>query len=147
MLTLKVGIRRLKKTIVIYAAALAAAVFALEWLEYHKFMRTLKSEIYVVLLAMGFTVLGLWVGIRLTRRPTETAFKKNTTAIRALGITEREFAALELLALGQSNKEIALVMKVSPNTVKTHVTRLYEKLEVHSRVQAVRAARELRVIP
>lgn len=137
----------MKKTMLIYALVLAAAVFALEWLEYHKFMGALKTEAYIALLAVGFTLLGVWVGIWLTRKPAVSSTEKNAAAIRALGITEREYAALELLAEGRSNKEIARAMDVSPNTVKTHVTRLYEKLDVHNRTQAVHVAKELRVIP
>ena len=64
-----------------------------------------------------------------------------------MGITEREYAVLELLATGQANKEIARELDVSPNTVKTHVSRLYEKLEVGRRTQAVQKARMLRLIP
>lgn len=147
MLTGNQGIYRLRKSIVIYAAVLAVAVFALEWLEYHKLMRTLPVEVYVLVLAAGFTVLGVWVGVRLTSKVVTGGAEKNSAAIRALGITDREYSVLELLAAGKANKEIANVLNVSPNTVKTHVTRLYEKLDVHSRMQAVRAARDLRVLP
>ena len=65
----------------------------------------------------------------------------------ALGITKREYAVLEQLAGGQSNKEIAEVLHVSPNTVKTHIARLYDKLEVSQRVQAVQKAKDLQLIP
>ena len=54
---------------------------------------------------------------------------------------------LERLAAGQSNKEIARTLGVSPNTVKTHAARLFAKLEVSRRTQAVRKARDLRLLP
>ena len=53
----------------------------------------------------------------------------------------------EALADGQSNKEIARTLAISPNTVKTHIARLYAKLEVNGRVQAIEAARSLHLIP
>lgn len=68
-------------------------------------------------------------------------------ALQSLGITKREHAVLEQLALGHSNKQIAAALNVSPNTVKTHIARLYDKLEVNQRVQAVQKAKDLRLIP
>ena len=68
-------------------------------------------------------------------------------ALKSLGVTEREFAVLELLAAGRSNKEIARDLGVSPNTIKTHILHLFEKLQVQRRTQAIQKARELRLVP
>ncbi len=135
------------RTILLYAAALAIALVALEWLEYHYLMRAVSTEVYVGLLAMGFVALGLWAGTRLTPRPPAAAFERNRAAIRSLGLSPRECEILELLASGQSNKEMARSLGISPNTVKTHVGRVYEKLEVQKRVQAIEKARWLALIP
>jgi DNA-binding NarL/FixJ family response regulator len=135
------------RTVVVYALALAAGVFALQWLQYNYFVRTFPVEIYVVLIAAGFAALGVWAGMRLARRPASTTFEKNEAAIAALGITQREHTVLELLAAGKSNKEIAQKLGVSPNTIKTQVASLYQKLEVQRRTQAVQKARELALIP
>jgi ATP/maltotriose-dependent transcriptional regulator MalT len=91
--------------------------------------------------------LGMWVGAKLFRRsPPPAAFEANVKAQQSLGISERELEVLELLAAGRSNKEIAGQLNVSPNTVKTHVARLYEKLEVGRRTEAILRARELGMI-
>ena len=135
------------RTVILYAAALALAVAALEWLEYRYVTRMFSTEIYIVLLAAGFAGLGVWAGRRLTPRPAGAAFERNDAAIRALGLTARECEILERLASGQSNKEMARHFGISPNTVKTHVARLYEKLEVGRRIQAVEKARWLALIP
>ena len=137
----------MKKTILIYAAGLAAAAFLLEWLESRFLLRELGAEIYVLIIAICFAALGIWVGWRITGTRTGGQFAKNTAALESLGITDREYAVLELLAAGQANKEIARELDVSPNTVKTHVSRLYEKLEVGRRTQAVKKARTLHLIP
>lgn len=137
----------MKKTIAIYAVILAAGAFLLEWLEYRYIARVFSTELYIFLIAIIFVVLGAWIGYRLTRHPAPQAFEKNEAAISALGITTREHQTLELLAAGQSNKEIARTLSVSPNTVKTHVSRLYEKLDVQRRTQAVQKAKELAIIP
>ena len=76
------------------------------------------------------------------RRPAE-AFTPNEQVRGTLGISDREFEVLELLAAGRSNKEIAAALNVSPNTVKTHVAKLYSKLEVTRRTEAILRAREL----
>lgn len=137
----------MKKTIVLYALALAAAAFALQWLEYQYVARVFAPEIYVVLIAVGFTALGAWVGWRLTRKAPPAPFEKNAAALAALEITEREYETLEHLAAGLSNKEIARRLGVSPNTVKTHLARIYEKLEVSRRTQAIQKAKDLSLIP
>jgi DNA-binding CsgD family transcriptional regulator len=135
------------RTVLIYALALAAAVTALEWLQYRYVTRAFTTEIYLGLLAAGFIALGIWVGQRLTPRAPGAEFERNDAAIRSLGLTSRECEILELLASGQSIKEMARTLGVSPNTVKTHVSRVYEKLEVQKRVQALEKARLLALIP
>lgn len=135
------------RTILLYAVALALAVGALQWLEYRYVMRTLTTEVYIAILAVGFVALGVWAGQRMTPRAAGPDFTRNDAAIRSLGLTPRECEILELLASGQSNKELARSLGISPNTVKTHVARLYEKLEVTRRIPAVEKARWLALIP
>ncbi len=136
-----------KRTIVIYSLALAGAAFALQGMEYFFLVRVFSTELYIVLIALGFAGLGMWVGHRLAPRHSPPAFEKNMQAMAYLGISEREYEVLELLAEGLSNKEIAERLFVSPNTVKSHLARLYEKLEVSRRTQAVSQAKALRLIP
>lgn len=136
------------RIILIYALALGLAVFVLNWLEYRYLARTLPTEIYIVLLAIGFAALGAWAGIRLTpRRQPAAPFARNEAAIRALRLSPREVEIVASLALGESNKEMARRLGISPNTVKTHLARVYEKLDVQRRVQAVEKARFLALIP
>ncbi len=132
------------RTILIFGGILAVAAFGLQWLEYQLLARTHPGELYIVLLALGFMGPGVWAGARLfPRRPAGEAFAVNVRVKETLGISEREFEVLGLLAAGRSNKEIASQLSVSPNTVKTHVAKLYGKLEVTRRTEAVMRAREL----
>ena len=135
------------RLIVVYALALAAGAFVLQWLQYRFLARAFTVEIYIVLIAAGFAALGVWAGMRLARRGAPGAFEKNEAAIASLGVTQREQEVLSLLAAGKSNKEIAQKLGVSPNTIKTQVASLYQKLEVQRRTQAVQRARELALIP
>jgi DNA-binding CsgD family transcriptional regulator len=135
------------RTILLYALALALAATALEWLKFRHWTGAFSSEIYIFLIAACFIALGLWAGRRLTPRPAGPGFQRNDAAIRSLGLTPRECEILALLASGRSNKELARALGISPNTVKTHIARLFEKLEVQKRVQAIEKARSLALIP
>lgn len=137
----------LLKTVLIYGSALAAGAVALQWLEYQFWARTHAGTIYVALIAAAFLCLGIWVGSRLFRRePRDGEFTPNERALSSLGITGREREVLQLLADGRSNKEIASRLGLSPNTVKSHVARLFEKLQVARRTEAILHARELGLI-
>ena len=135
------------RTIIFYALALALAATALDWLEFRHLTQAFSTQLYLLLLALGFTALGLWAGRRLTPAPAPAEFRRNDAAIRSLGLTARECEILALLASGGSNKELARALGISPNTVKTHVARLYEKLEVQKRIEAIEKARWLALIP
>ena len=135
------------RIVILYAIALAAAVFALEWLHYQYFTKVYSVEIYVILIALGFASLGIWIGHRLTAQKPRGPFEQNSAALKSLGISGRELEVLEALAAGQSNKEIARTLDISPNTVKTHVTKVYAKLQVNGRVRAIEEARTLHLIP
>jgi ATP/maltotriose-dependent transcriptional regulator MalT len=135
------------RTIALYGFALAAAAFVLEWLQYRHFVRAQPTEAYVVAVAVIFAVIGAWAGRRLMPPARHEMVERNDAAIRYLGISERELDVLTLLASGNSNKEIARRLDISPNTVKTHVARLFAKLEVSRRTQAIQKARALDILP
>jgi DNA-binding CsgD family transcriptional regulator len=135
------------RVVVSYALALALAAALVAWVQYRNEANAFSTELYITLIAIGFTALGLWAGSRLTRRPAPVPFVRNEAAVASLGLTSRECEILALLASGKSNKEIAHALGVSPNTVKTHVARVYEKLAVRRRMQAVEKARWLALIP
>ncbi|HUO68116.1 MAG TPA: LuxR C-terminal-related transcriptional regulator [Gammaproteobacteria bacterium] len=132
------------RIVVVYGAILAAASLGLQWLQYRYLVRAYSFEAYVALVAVAFLGIGVWAGARLFRRaPSVAPFEPNTRVQQTLGISERELEVLELLAAGRSNKEIAGRLRVSPNTVKTHVGKLYGKLDAKRRTEAIRRAREL----
>jgi two-component system, NarL family, response regulator LiaR len=135
------------RTIVTWALVLAAGALALQWLEYRYMVRALPLEVYVTIVGLAFAVGGVWVGWKLSARAAPGPFERNTAAVASLGLTGQEVRVLEALATGQSNKEIARSLGLSPNTVKTHVGNLYAKLEVSRRTQAVGKARDLHLIP
>ncbi|OYY70394.1 response regulator transcription factor [Sphingomonas sp. 28-63-12] len=134
------------RTIILYGLALAIAATLLQWLDYRHAVRAFSTELYIALLAIGFVSLGIWVGKCLTPRAIRPDFIRNDAAARAIGLTAREAEILALLASGGSNKELARSLGISPNTVKTHVARVYDKLGVSRRIEAIEKARFLALI-
>lgn len=134
------------RTVSIYGGLLAVGAVGLQWLQYQMLVRTHPAEIYIALLAAACMALGAWLWVRLWPRPAPTSAAPDPAAPQRLGISERELEVLEHLAAGRSNKEIALRLEVSPNTVKTHVAKLFEKLGARRRTQAILRARELGVL-
>jgi DNA-binding CsgD family transcriptional regulator len=135
------------KPVVSYGALLAAAAVALQWIDYHELARAHPGSLYTFVVAAGFLALGLYIGARVIARPQPAPFDGNAKALAALGISPRELEVLHEIAAGHSNKEIAERLSVSPHTVKTHVGRLFEKLEASRRTEAISKARELGIVP
>lgn len=140
----------MKRTVLLYGLALAVLVFLLKYLEYRLIVHDLSIEFYVGLVALFFTGLGIWAGLKLTRKQIVIVgpdFLLNEAELKRLGISKREHEVLELIANGLSNQEIADKLFVSLNTIKTHSSNLFLKLEVSRRTQAIQKAKELRLIP
>ncbi len=133
------------KRIAIYGGLLAAGTLLLQWLDYRRLALAHSGGIYLALVAAGFLALGVYIGARVIA-PRPGAFEGNPQAIAALKLSPREMDVLRELAAGYSNKEIALRLHIAPDTVKTHVARLFEKLAAKRRTDAINRARELGIV-
>ena len=143
-------LRRHKYTI-LYGAGLAILLILLKWLEWRFIIFDHAIEIYSGAIAVLFTALGIWLAMKLARpnvitvtKPAET--EPNPQIIAKLGLSARELEVLQLMAEGLSNQEIAARLYVSLNTIKTHTSRIFEKLDARRRTQAVEKARRLGLI-
>lgn len=131
---------------------MAFLLFFLKWLEWRFVIIDNAFEFYAGAIAIIFTTLGIWLAGKLTSKrsvPQVTAafsFTVNQTEIRNRNITKREIEVLQLLASGMSNAEIAETLFVSQNTIKTHVSNLFVKLEAKRRTQAIDRAKILGLI-
>lgn len=135
------------KRVILYGGLLAGGTLALQWLDYQRLARTQAADVYIVLIAVAFLALGIFLGARLIAAPPPLPFDGNPEVQATLRISPRELTVLQELAAGRSNKEIAAELGVSPNTVKTHIARLFEKLEAKRRTDAIAKARELGIVP
>ena len=145
------------RTVVLYGMLLAALLLILKWLEWRFIVLDYAFEIYAGCIAAFFTGLGIWLALKLSKPKTITIEKQifinsrpfvlNEAQLEQTGMSKRELAVLELMAQGLSNKQIAERLFVSLNTVKTHSSKVFEKLDVQRRTQAVDKAKRLDLIP
>lgn len=148
----------MNKKILIYGFVLGVLIIGLKFAEYRFLIRSNSFEVYATLIAILFTTVGVWAGLKFVKKkevlvvkevlvqPTEN-FAVNENNLKHLGISKREHEVLILMAQGLSNQEVADKLFVSLNTVKTHSSKLFEKLNVQRRTQAVQEAKKLGLIP
>ncbi len=140
----------MRKTIVLYGGAMALLLALLKFIEYRYYVLDLPTELYIGTVALLFTFLGAWIGWTLTRKKRivlDPNFVVNEEVLERVGISKREYDVLELIAQGLSNKEISEKLFISTNTVKTHSSNLFQRLNVRRRTEAVKRAKELRLLP
>ena len=157
----------MKKTLLIYGLFLGVVSMMLKATEYWFWVKLNAFEIYGGLIALIFLGVGVWLGIRLNEKNKEKLSSTPENSVNTegrgfqggggliiadekmidnLGISKREYEVLKLLGTGMSNQEIADALFVSQNTVKTHTSRLFEKLAVKNRTQAILKSKELGII-
>lgn len=152
--------KRLKMNkIVIYGLALAAMLLLMKWMEYQFLILDHALDLYIGGIAILFTALGVWLAIKLSKPEKETIiierevpapkvpFTPSDEAVEQKGLSARELEVLQHMASGMSNAQIADKLFVSVSTVKTHSSRIFEKLEVSRRTEAVNVARKFGIIP
>ena len=142
----------------IYGLSGGVLIVVLKLIEFRFLVIEHSIEIYGGLIALLFAGVGIWLGLKLTKKkevvvvkevpvPYGQPFALNEERLKHLGITKRELEILELIAHGMSNREIAEKLFVSENTVKTHSSRLFDKLSAKRRTQAVQIGKEMGLIP
>lgn len=141
----------MRRTVIAYGLLGAVLIIALKLIEYRYLVVEHSFEIYGGLVAAIFAAIGIWLGLKMTGRQTPTEivvvhetppFVVDQARLEQLGITRREHEILTHIAAGLSTREIAQTLFVSENTVKTHASRLFVKLNARRRTQAVQIAKE-----
>jgi len=145
------------RQIILYGIALALFLFLLKWLEMRYLVADEELDVYIGIIALIFTGLGIWLAYKLRKPALQTVvvekevyrsdFTLNETEAKRLNLSKRELEVLQLMAEGLSNQEIAERLFVSLNTIKTHSAQIFEKMEVKRRTQAVEMGKRLSIIP
>ena len=145
------------KEILIYSVSMAILLLVIKWLEAYFIVFNYRLDLFIGAIAILFTVLGIWLAMKLVKPKTKIIEKEifvdspqtieiNHEEIEKLGISNRELDVLNLMALGLKNEEIGDKLFISLNTVKTHISNLFIKLDVKRRTQAVEKAKRLNII-
>ena len=148
-----------RKEILIYCISMALLLFLLKWLEAHFIVFNYRLDFFIGAIAILFTVLGIWLALKLVKPKVETRIVEkevyidssaqteiNQQEIEKLGISKRELDVLNLMATGLSNEEIAGKLFIGLNTVKTHSSNIFLKLDVKRRTQAIEKAKRMNII-
>ena len=143
----------MKSTIIWYGLAMAILLGILKTVEYQFLLRDIRLEVYVGIVAVFFVLLGIWIGWKLTQKPeplpstiveiAQTSAKPKPELLEKYRLSKREYEVLALISQGYSNQEIAEMLFLSLNTIKTHSSNVFLKLDVKRRTQAVQKAKEI----
>lgn len=142
----------------VYGLSIAVLVFLLKWLQWNFLIVDNSLDIYSGLIAVLFTVLGIWIALQLTRGrkaapvvvmqeriADPVPFRIDQAELEKLKLTPREYEVLQLMVKGHSNAEIAESLFLSLSTIKTHASNLFVKMDVSSRTKAIEKAKRLRL--
>jgi NarL family two-component system response regulator LiaR len=153
------------KLAILYGFSLAFLLLLLKWLEWRFIIMDHAFELYAGAIALIFTGLGIWLALKLSKPQKETVyieveveiekeiyikepveFVMDEKELEKLGLSKRELEVLQLMAEGLSNQEIAERLFVSLHTIKTHSSKVLEKMDVKRRTQAIEKAKRLKII-
>ncbi len=147
----------MRKNVLVYGALAGVLIAVLRFIDYRFLILEHSIEIYGALIAALFAGVGIWLGLKLTKEKivierVEVAvpagpFVFNQPKADELTLTPREIEVLGLMAEGLSNKQMAERLFVSENTIKTHCSRVFDKLGAGRRTQAVQFGKQLKLIP
>lgn len=149
------------RQILLYGIALSWSLFVLKWLQWNFIIEDHSTDIYIGLIAVFFTLLGIWIAQQLYKPETKTViiekkiyipqpqeeFTVNHIALENINLSRRERDVLQLIAKGMSNAEIAEQLFLSLSTVKTHVSKVFVKMDVKSRTKAIEKSKRLGITP
>ncbi len=146
--------------ILLYGLVLALLIFFLKWLQWKFIIVDNSLDIYIGLITLFFTILGIWAATQLVKPTIETVFVEkeiyiplsdeqevNEAELKKLSLSKREYEVLLLLVKGYSNAEIGEQLYLSLSTIKTHVSNLFVKMDVKSRTQAIEKSKRLKITP
>jgi DNA-binding CsgD family transcriptional regulator len=147
-----------RRVVLLYGLSGGLLIAALRYIEYRFLVVEHSIEIYAALIAVIFAAVGIRLGLSINKRKEvvvvreaapagDRPFTRDDAKVAELGLTPRELEILDRIAGGLSTRQIAEALFVSENTVKTHASRLFDKLGVNRRTQAVHVARTLGIIP
>ena len=146
----------MKQTIIGFGLLILALLVLFRLAKFNHLGSDLGIEIWIAVFSIAFFIIGLFLSRKLLAPKTKiiekeiiinhNAFTADEKQLEKLGLSKRELEILGLITEGLSNQQIADKIFVSENTVKKHVSNLFFKLDVQRRTEAIKKAKELRII-
>lgn len=139
----------MKKTILIFSVLIIAVLSLFQLSKYSVLTGDLKIEWVIGIIAVLFFFIGIYLNKRSLHKTitsTSELQQADTAKLETLGVSHREYEILLEISKGLSNKEIADKLFISENTVKTHISNLFIKLDAKRRTQAIQRAKDLKII-
>ncbi len=136
----------MKKTILVFGLLILALLFLFQLSKYSVLTGDLKIETVIAVIAIVFFFVGVYIHKKSLNKNSSETIEIDTSKIKQLEITNREYEVLKFISEGLSNKEIGDKLFVSESTIKTHVSSILVKLNAKRRTQAVKIAKQLKII-
>lgn len=136
----------MKKTILVFGLLILALLFLFQLSKYSVLTGDLKIETVIAVIAIVFFFVGVYIHKKSLNKNSSESIEIDTSKIKQLEITNREYEVLKYISEGLSNKEIGDKLFVSESTIKTHVSSILVKLNAKRRTQAIKIAKQLKII-
>lgn len=144
----------MKQTVIAFGILTFGVLVLVQLARISRFQSSLSFELWIVVFSAVFLGIGFFLNKKLSRPVVrvEQAYIENKpfTAdekeLEKLSLSKRELEILQLISEGLSNQQIAGKLFLSENTVKKHISNLFFKMDVERRTEAVKRAKELRIL-
>jgi DNA-binding CsgD family transcriptional regulator len=121
---------------------------------FQHFSSSPRTEWWIAGFSLLFFIIGIFISRNYFLKKQTVIVEKEIPAAAAIdekqlqktGLSPREYEILQLIGEGLSNQQIAGRLFVSENTIKKHISNLFLKLEVERRTEAVKKAKDLKII-
>ena len=136
----------MKKTVLVFGLLILALLLLFQLSKYTFISGNLKIELITAIIAVVFFFIGVMLNKKSLSKKKNQEDAIDQEKITALDISNREYEVLQKIAEGLSNKEIGEHLFLSESTIKTHVSNLLMKLEAKRRTEAVKKAKQLKIL-
>jgi DNA-binding NarL/FixJ family response regulator len=137
----------MKKTISIFSILILCVILLFEVNKFTFFKGDINKELIIAIIAIAFFFIGIYLNKKSFQRRSNDNFGIiDYSKIKDLKISNREYDVLLALNEDLTNKQIADKLFISVNTTKKHLSKVFSKLEVSKRTEALKKAKKLNLI-
>ncbi|HEY2583936.1 MAG TPA: response regulator transcription factor [Mucilaginibacter sp.] len=140
----------MKQVVISFGLLITALLILFRTASIYHFYSNIPNELYLAFFSILFLAIGIVLSRKLFVRTMIVNKQKpaviNQAELLKSGISKREAEILLLIHDGLSNQQIAEKLFLSENTIKKHISNIFQKLQVERRTEAIKKALELSII-